>query len=88
MKSRCAVLLVFTMVATARAQNIPLRAGSIDFPDVLAGEGSVHLVGRKFVFDGFAQSSRIDAVDCAFPCQPGQTVSLFATATATTCPGW
>jgi hypothetical protein len=87
MKSLCAVVFLLTMLATAQAENIRLRAGSIDFPNVLAGDGPVHLEGRDFVFDGYAQSARLDAVDCAFPCSPGETVSLLATASGNDLPG-
>jgi hypothetical protein len=76
------------MVASANAENIPLRAGSIDYQDILLGDGPVHLEGRDFSFDGWAELSRLDAADCAFPCSPGETLSLYATASGNDLPGF
>jgi hypothetical protein len=87
MKPIFTALCLSAMIASASAGSIPLRAGSIDYPDVLSGDGLVHLQGRDFVFDGWAQSSRLDAADCAFPCSPGETVSLYATASGNDLPG-
>jgi hypothetical protein len=60
---------------------IRLDAGSMDFEQILLGDSAVHLEGsRGFVFDGYATLARLDAVDCYYPCDPVETVSIYATA--------
>jgi hypothetical protein len=78
-KARFSVALLLAFLGTASAGSIDLRSGTLDFESLLAGSGAVHLEGnRRFVFDGFAQNTRLDAADCVFGCDPGETVSLFA----------
>lgn len=80
--------LLLLTVQAASAAPIRLRSGTIDFPDVFTGDGPVHLVGnRGFTFTGYAELARLDAVDCAFPCDPGQTVSIYASASGNDLPG-
>jgi hypothetical protein len=67
---------------------IRLKAGSMDFEGVLLGDSLVHLEGsRGFVFDGYAQSARLDVADCYYPCDPGETVSIYAIASGNDLPG-
>ena len=68
--------LVLGIVVSANAEKIPLRAGSIEFDSVMQGDGPVHLEGRNFTFDGWAQLARLEAVDCVFGCDAGETMSL------------
>ncbi len=72
--------LVLGVVFSANAENIPLRAGSIEYQDIWLGTALLHLEGRNFTFDGWAELSPLGAVDCTFPCSPGETLSLYATA--------
>ena len=68
--------------------TIKLTSGSIDYADVLVGDGPVHLVGdRGFTFDGFAFLSPLGAADCAFPCDAGEKISLKASASSNDLPG-
>ena len=80
------VVALFLLFAVP-AFGLPLRAGSLDFESMFAGNGPVYLEGRGFTFDGFAFNARLDAVDCAFPCSPGETVSLSAAACCNDLPG-
>lgn len=79
--------LILGIVVSANAENIPLRAGSIDFDSVVLGDGPVHLEGRNFTFDGYAESALLAAADCAFPCSPGETLSVNAVASGNDLPG-
>ena len=68
--------------------TINLKGGSIDYADVLVGDGPVHFVGdRGFTFDGFAFLSPLGAADCAFPCDAGEKISLNASASSNDLPG-
>jgi hypothetical protein len=79
-KARIQLALLLALTGTASAGTIGLRSGTLDFESLVAGNGTVHLEGnRHFVFDGSAQNTRLDAVDCVFGCERGETVSLFAT---------
>ena len=68
--------------------TINVRSGSADYDDLMLGDGPVLLSGsRQFSFSGFAFLARLDAVDCVFPCAPGETVSLGSEASGNDLPG-
>jgi hypothetical protein len=88
MKARILIVLLLACFGTASAGTVKLRSGTLDFESVLVGDGPVHLEGnRHFTFDGYAQNARLDAADCAFGCDPGERVSLFATVEGNHLPG-
>jgi hypothetical protein len=55
---------------------------------VFMGDSPVHLEGRHFTFDGRATNARLDAVDCGFPCDERETVSLYAIVNGNDLPGF
>jgi hypothetical protein len=69
-------LIGILSASVAHTEMIPLRAGSLDFDNFVAGDGPLHLEGRSFAFDGYAQTARVDAVDCLWGCDTGETMSL------------
>jgi hypothetical protein len=80
--------LLVGFVGPAFGGTIKLTSGSIDYADVLIGDGSVHFVGdRGFTFDGFAFLSPLGAADCAFPCDAAEKISLSASASGNDVPG-
>ena len=88
MRLRVLTAILLTCFGTAFAGTIHVRRGTLDFESVVVGDGPVHLEGdRHFSFDGFAQLARLDAADCSFPCEPRETVSLFATVVGNDLPG-
>jgi hypothetical protein len=79
--------LLLGCFGSAFAGTVRLRSGTLDFESLLSGDGPVHLEARGFSFDGFAQTARLDAADCVFPCEPQETFSLFATVGGNDLPG-
>jgi hypothetical protein len=85
---RLMALWLLVAVLPAFGGTINLTSGSIDYANVLAGDGPVHFVGdRGFTFDGFAFLSSLGAADCAFPCDAGEKISLSASASSNDLPG-
>ena len=75
-------------IGSASGGTIHLSSGSIDYPNLLSGDGTVHLVGdRGFTFDGGALVSPLGAARCVSPCSPGITISLSASASGNDLPG-
>jgi hypothetical protein len=85
---RSASLFLFVVgVESSFGGTINLVSGSIDYANLIVGDGSVHFVGdRGFMFDGFAQLSPLGAAGCN-PCNPGSTISLHASASGNDLPG-
>jgi len=80
-----AVLLL--LVSSASAGTIHLTGGSIDYPDVVIGDGFVHLIGdRGYTFDGGALLSPLGASACNL-CAPGTQISVSASASGNDLPG-
>jgi len=87
MRVRILTVLLVTCFGTAFAGTIRLRSGTLDFENVLVGDGPVHLEGRDFSFDGFAQSAFLAAADCGFECSPKETVDLSGAVLGSDLPG-
>ena len=82
------VVVVALLCGASYGGTINVRSGSADYDDLMFGEGPVLLSGsRQFSFSGFAFLARLDAVDCVFPCAPGETVSLGSEASGNDLPG-
>ncbi len=71
------LFIACVFVTTVQAEQIRLQAGTLGFDNVLWGNGPIHLEGRDFTFDGFSRSARLNAADCAFPCEPRELMSLY-----------
>jgi hypothetical protein len=82
-----AAVFYVVLVASAHADTIRLREGSIEFQSLLLSDAAVHLEGRDFSFEGFAQLARLDAAECVFACDPDEVVSLFMTVSGNDLPG-
>jgi hypothetical protein len=85
---RSASLFLFVVgVESSFGGTINLVSGSIDYPNLTVGDGTVHFVGdRGFTFDGAALLSPLGAAGCN-PCNPGSTISLHASASGNDLPG-
>jgi len=69
-----ALVLLATL---ADAGTIRLNGGSLVFESILAGDSAVNLTGsRGFSFEGHAQSAYLEAADCVFECDIGETYSV------------
>jgi hypothetical protein len=74
-----ALFAFFLFSQSASAGTINLSSGTIDFPSVVVGDGSVLLLGdRGFTFDGVALLANLGAGACSVRCVPGSTISLDA----------
>ena len=84
---KLATLLTALLYASS-AFAFRLTAGTMEFPGILAGDGSVYLERQGvFTFDGRAMFARLDIADCVYGCDPGQTTSLYMRAVGNDLPG-